>query len=116
MIGRHRRPSAHGTVGVMTAAHAEEYEVPPRAPAPAGAVEAAEGGEVVYLTRRGERVAAVVPPDVAAAGFAAVTALEDAADIRAARAALADPAPSVPLAEVLAQYADDLATYPTDPE
>jgi hypothetical protein len=53
-------------------------------------VDAAVGGEVVYLTRAGQRVAAVVPPDVAAAGQAAVTALEDAADLRDARRRLAE--------------------------
>jgi hypothetical protein len=99
----------------MTAAHADEYEVLPSAPAPAGAVEAAEDGEVVYLTRHGERVAAVVPPEVAAAGFAAVTALEDAIDIRAAREALARVRagePTVPHSEVLAMYGEDLAAHP----
>jgi hypothetical protein len=65
-------------------------------------------GQVVYLARRGHTVAAVVPPEVAAPGHAAVTALEDAADVRAAREALADPAPSVPLDDVLARYAADL--------
>lgn len=49
----------------MTAAHAYEYEIPEHAPAPVEAVEQAEGGEVVYLTRRGRRVAAVVPTSVA---------------------------------------------------
>lgn len=73
----------------MTAAHAA-YEVPAHTPVPADAVDAAEGGEVVYLTRDGEPVAALVPPDVAAAGSAAVIALEDAADLRAARAAIAE--------------------------
>jgi antitoxin (DNA-binding transcriptional repressor) of toxin-antitoxin stability system len=41
----------------MTAARAYEYEVPPHGVAPAEAVEAAEGGQVVYLTRAGRRVA-----------------------------------------------------------
>jgi antitoxin (DNA-binding transcriptional repressor) of toxin-antitoxin stability system len=45
----------------MTAAHAHEYEVPEHAPAPVEAVEQAEGGQIVYLTRGGQRVAAVVP-------------------------------------------------------
>ncbi|WP_434741862.1 hypothetical protein [Micromonospora sp. SH-82] len=49
----------------MTAAHAFEYEIPEHAPAPVEAVEQAEGGKVVYLTRRGRRVAAVVPTAVA---------------------------------------------------
>jgi hypothetical protein len=96
----------------MTAAFA--YELPPHSGAPLEAIEEAAGGEVVYLTRRGERVAAIVPPEVAAAGAAAVAALEDALDIRAAREALADPSPSIPLAEVLGCYRDDLAAYPGD--
>jgi hypothetical protein len=54
----------------------------------------------------------VVPADVATAGAAAVEALEEAEDIRAARAALAGGAPRVPLSEVLAEYTDDPAAYP----
>lgn len=46
----------------MTAAHAFEYEVPPHAGPPSEAVEAAEDGNVVYLTRQGQRVAAMGPP------------------------------------------------------
>jgi antitoxin (DNA-binding transcriptional repressor) of toxin-antitoxin stability system len=95
---------------LMTAAHAFEYEVPPDSPAPADAVEAAVEGEVVYLTRRGRTVAAVVPVEVAAAGAAALTALEDAIDLREAREALARiqaGEPTVPHADVLARYADD---------
>ncbi|WBB78990.1 hypothetical protein O7606_22800 [Micromonospora sp. WMMD882] len=41
------------------------YEIPEHAPAPVEAVEQAEGGKVVYLTRKGRRVAAVVPTAVA---------------------------------------------------
>jgi antitoxin (DNA-binding transcriptional repressor) of toxin-antitoxin stability system len=47
-------------VGV-TAAYA--YELPPDDRAPADAVHQAEGGQVVYLTRHGQRVAAIVPAD-----------------------------------------------------
>jgi hypothetical protein len=50
-----------------------EYELPP------GAVESVEAGEVIYLTPG----VALVPADVAAAGEAAVRALEDAADAAA---------------------------------
>ncbi|WP_329108843.1 hypothetical protein OG792_09435 [Micromonospora sp. NBC_01699] len=50
----------------MTAAHAHEYEVPEHAPAPVEAVDRAVDGQVVYLTRAGQRVAAVVPPEQAA--------------------------------------------------
>lgn len=98
----------------MTAAHA--FELPPHSAAPAEAVDAAVDGQVVYLTHNGEPAAAIVPPDVAAAGAAAIEALEDADDVRAARAALADPEPSIPMSEVLAVYADDLATYPDTDE
>ncbi|GAA5174094.1 hypothetical protein GCM10023321_77200 [Pseudonocardia eucalypti] len=98
----------------MTAAHA--YELPPDSAAPAEAVKAAASGEVVYLTRDGRATAAIVPPDVAAAGAAAIQALEDAADIRAAEAALADSGPTIPHEEVMAMYADDLAAYPETEE
>jgi antitoxin (DNA-binding transcriptional repressor) of toxin-antitoxin stability system len=89
----------------MRPASADEpvYELPPHSPAPADAVEAAEGGEVVYLTRHGQRVAAVVPPEVAAAGLAAVVALEDAADLRDARAALAEDGESIPAERLWAE-------------
>jgi antitoxin (DNA-binding transcriptional repressor) of toxin-antitoxin stability system len=46
---------------MTAAAHAYEYEVPPHGDAPAEAVEAAEGGQVVYLTRLGRRIAAIEP-------------------------------------------------------
>lgn len=132
----------------MTAAHAYEYEVPPRAGVPADAIEAAAGGEVVYLVRRGERLAAVVPPEAAlhvleeaarAAEAAeentaemcrrlwasvadaddavreatrraideAMEAAEEAADLAAARASLADPAPSIPAGQVWAELGLD---------
>jgi antitoxin (DNA-binding transcriptional repressor) of toxin-antitoxin stability system len=55
--------SSRRYLDAMTAAHAHEYELPPRAPVPAEAVTAAEGGQVVYLTRGGKRVARVTPPD-----------------------------------------------------
>jgi len=96
----------------MSAAH--DFELLPHANVPAEAVEAAEHGQVVYLTRNGEAVAAIVRADVAAAGAAAVEALEDAEDVRAARAALADPEPDIPLEDILARYTDDLAAYPDE--
>jgi len=72
--------------------------------------DAAGAGEVIYLTRGGRRIAAVVPADAAEA----LERAEDEADVRAARAALADPAPSIPLEQVLADYADDLAAFPDE--
>ncbi|MGH3800617.1 MAG: hypothetical protein ACRDTD_10870 [Pseudonocardiaceae bacterium] len=44
-------------------------------------------------------------------GAAAIKALEEAKNIRVARTVLADRAPRVPLSEVLAEYADDLAAF-----
>jgi antitoxin (DNA-binding transcriptional repressor) of toxin-antitoxin stability system len=87
---------------------------PRHADVPAEEVEAAEHGQVVYLTRNGEPVAAIVRADVATAGAAAIEALEDAEDIRTARTALADPEPDIPLKEILAKYANDLAAYPDE--
>ncbi len=65
------------------------------------AVDAVEDGNVVYLTEHHRRVAAIVPAEVAAAGLAAVTAIEDAALITAAREALAEGGETVPLEQVL---------------
>jgi hypothetical protein len=93
---------------------AHAYELLPHSAAPAEAVDAAERGAVVYLVRGGQWVAAIVPPDVAAAGAAAVEALEDAEDLRVALAVLAEDEPTVPLEDILAKYADDLAAYPDD--
>lgn len=95
---------------MVTAAHT--FELPPHSAAPAEAVDAAVDGQVVYLTRNGEPAAAIVPPEVAAAGTAAIEALADADDVRAARAALSDPEPSIPMSEIMAAYADDLAAHP----
>ncbi len=54
---------------------------------------AAYAGEAVYLTRRGRRLAAVVPAEV----LEAIEAAEDAADIAAAREALAEGGPVISL-------------------
>ena len=96
----------------MTAAHSHSFEVPPDNLVPADAMAAAEDGQVVYLTRRGAPVAAIVPPDVAAAGEAAVVALEDAADLRLARVALAEAGEPISHDEMLTRFADVLATCP----
>ena len=79
------------------------YELPQDETVPADAVREAAGGEVVYLTRNGTPVAAVVPADAAEY----LEALEDAADIIAARRALAEQAPSVPADQVWAELGVD---------
>jgi antitoxin (DNA-binding transcriptional repressor) of toxin-antitoxin stability system len=96
----------------VTVGHAHAYELPPDDQAPADAVLGAVGGDVVYLTRGGEPVAAIVPVEVAAAGEAAVIALEDAADVRSARAALAEGGEPVPIDDLFARFSEDLAAYP----
>ena len=52
----------------------------------------AAGGQVIYLTEGGRRLAAIVPADVAAE----IEAAEDADDIRAAEAARAEPGEAIP--------------------
>jgi antitoxin Phd len=74
---------------------------------PAAADDAARG-HVVYLTERGERLAAVVPAEFAEAleGLSEADSrelLEDLADAAAARASLADPGESVPWEQVRAE-------------
>lgn len=96
----------------MTAAHA--YELPPHSAAPVEAVEAAAGGEVVYLTHNGQPMAAIVPLDVAAAGAAAIQALEDADDLRVASTRRTEGSPTIPLDELLATYAEDVADVEDD--
>lgn len=60
---------------------------------------AAYSGEAVYLTRRGRRLAAVVPVEM----LEAMEAAQDAADVAAAREALAEDGPIVSLADFRAQ-------------
>jgi hypothetical protein len=53
--------------------------------------DAAERGQVIYLTDpQGRRIAAIVPASVAAAGAAAIGALEDVADLVVAEEALTE--------------------------
>lgn len=52
--------------------------------------EASERGRVIYITEHGQRLAAIVPADVASAVVAALEAYEDAADLATAREALAE--------------------------
>lgn len=66
----------------------------------AAAHDAAERGQVVYLTGPdGRRLAAIVPADIAAE----IEAAEDAADIAAAEEAMAEPGGNIPAAAVWAE-------------
>jgi len=60
---------------------------------------AAYGGEAVYLTRRGRRLAAVVPVEM----LEAMEAAEDAADVAAAREALAEDGPFISAEDLRAE-------------
>lgn len=64
--------------------------------------DAAEGA-VVYVTMGSGKTAALVSLEIAAAGAAAVHALEDAQDARDAPAALAEPGESIPWEQVKAE-------------
>ena len=77
-------------------------------PGVAGAARDAARGHVVYLTERGERLAAIVPAEFAEAleGMSEQDArelLEDLGDAAAARQALAEPGESVPWEQVRAE-------------
>jgi antitoxin (DNA-binding transcriptional repressor) of toxin-antitoxin stability system len=78
------------------------------APGVAGAARDAARGHVIYLTERGERLAAIVPAEFAEAleGMSEADSrelLEDLADAAAARASLAEPGESVPWEQVRAE-------------
>ena len=64
------------------------------------------GAERVVLTRNGRAVAALVPLDV----LHELEAVEDAADLEAARRAVAETGPNASHAQVLADLATDEAT------
>lgn len=69
--------------------HVTELPIDDAAALSGAAHDAAERGQVVYLVGPDStRLAAIVPPNVAAAGAAAVEALEDADDLAAAESAL----------------------------
>jgi antitoxin (DNA-binding transcriptional repressor) of toxin-antitoxin stability system len=57
----------------------------------------AAGGQVVYITEHGRRLAAIVPADYA------TDVDEDLADARAARESLADPGENIPWEQVKAE-------------
>ena len=78
------------------------------APDVAGAAHEAARGQVVYLTERGERLAAIVPAEFAAALESmtpeqSAELLEDLADAAEAREALAEPGGSIPWEQVKAE-------------
>ncbi len=96
--------------GRHTLDHVTELPIDDAAGLAAAAHDVAERRQVVYLTdASGQRLAAIVPADVAAVGTAAIEALEDAADLKAARLAAEEPGPNVSHAEVLADLAEDEA-------
>jgi hypothetical protein len=71
--------------------HVTELPIDDTAGLASAAHDAAERGQVIYLTDpQGRRIAAIVPASVAAAGTAAIGALEDAADLAVAEEALAE--------------------------
>jgi prevent-host-death family protein len=74
--------------------------------------QAAYGGEITYLTRRGKRLAAVVPLDVAESAEAAEDAWLSRLATEAREEMTREGSAPIPLAQVLA----DLETSETDPE
>jgi len=84
-------PCWQGHPGEPYSGHVTELPIDDAAGLASAAHDAAERGQVVYLTDpQGRRIAAIVPASVAAAGTAAIEALEDTADLAAAEEALAE--------------------------
>ena len=84
-------PCWQGHPGEPYSGHVTELPIDDAAGLASAAHDAAERGQVVYLTDpQGRRIAAIVPASVAAAGTAAIEALEDAADLAAGEEALAE--------------------------
>lgn len=109
----HRNGPVDPYASSVTAADA--YELPPHASLPAEAVDAAaERGRIVYLTRDGEPIAAIVPAHVAGFAEAALEAVEDAEHSQTAGAALGEPGSPIPMPEVWADYEDILGPGPGD--
>ncbi len=71
------------------------YELPNDLQLSELAVDAVEHGQVVYLTRGDERVAALVPPEVAASAEAVSRLVEDQIDLALMREAR-ESGPSIP--------------------
>ncbi len=86
----------------MTTAHAYELPSGELSEALRGAFDDAENGDVAYVTHGRHRLA-IVLEQVAAAGAAAVQALEDAEDNAAADAALAEGGEPIPWEQVKAE-------------
>ncbi len=81
--GFRRRPWTDHPNGLRVCSTQHAYELPAAGGDElARLADEAAGGEVVYLTRGGRRIAAIVPLAAGAAGMAALEALEDAEDER----------------------------------
>lgn len=81
----------------MASSHA--YELLPHTSVPAEAVDTAEHGQIVYLTRNGEPIAGIVPANMGAQ----IEAAENTEDLDAALAAREEPGNPVPAARLWAE-------------
>jgi len=102
-----RAASAQGILPCMSAGHA--YELPVEEPdaAVAEALAEVQAGQIAYLTRAGQPIAALVPPGE-------LTALQHAADAHAiaeAHAVAARPGPQIPHVVLEAMMTADDATH-----